>query len=769
MSDPNPTPPLAAHSRAPAQWRSASADFEAYLKGGLNPKSAVEPVLSLLLNAPQQAAHVVASWAHRELEAAPRGTSISRLLHNGLQRVFRFEELGLVEPAVLRPAVMKTVNALWSFCPDGEARQLEDRILQLFQGSTGVASTHNAHRGGSERGKDRLPTYVQSALVSPPQATAPRRTPAPGPWPDAGPFPPAAAPPWYLADREPADRYIEDPEPDAPPLAEVVVTAAPEPQPPNAVLERQDERARCLVEVLNAAADCCNSGNLGTAAAIFHLAESLMRSGPLEEGLEERTREYAWTLLSPDRLQAFAADSKRHYQLRELMDFFPALQVQNLLTSLLKESDRRQRFFLLSLLQVRGDEARELASRLLVSSMRDQQEWAWFFVRNLLHLLRKIPPQGEPEDAEVLAVLQYSAPTQPPQLVCEAAAYIVDLDLDMGIELFKQRLGMLHLDQGPAAREASQLMLAELLRSRRSNIRAFALELVFADHDWPRSYATALRGLRRVDLRQEPETLARLVRGLTELLPGAAVGGPEDAVASLVRAVAGTPDPSVIAALHQVMTSGISAAVANEAKELRDRLESLSSRVGGNAKRGDLSGDLDLFGLSSLIRWLGDMEASGTLQLHGGSPDLEAELKLTRGRLGSCRVGGRSGIDAFYFLFEKPFPASFSFTAREEEDRSPGGLTLESMALEGTRRRHELEHLRLLVPDDAVVRARAAAPGAMPRFDGEQESEELISQVWDAAADGAARVSELEQRCVASPYRVRRLLHHWLEQGCVEL
>jgi len=93
------------------------------------------------------------------------------------------------------------------------------------------------------------------------------------------------------------------------------------------------------------------------------------------------------------------------------------------------------------------------------------------------------------------------------------------------------------------------------------------------------------------------------------------------------------------------------------------------------------------------------------------------------------------------------------------------GLPLEVMPLifEGMRRHDELKHMSALVPDDLVLQPTNIKPSPL----AEEGDPAMIREVW-LKASGGESVGAWEKSIPADPYRVRRLMVHWLEEGSLQ-
>ena len=83
-----------------------------------------------------------------------------------------------------------------------------------------------------------------------------------------------------------------------------------------------------------------------------------------------------------------------------------------------------------------------------------------------------------------------------------------------------------------------------------------------------------------------------------------------------------------------------------------------------------LSGDLEVFGLPSLLQSLADSGISGSLTLREPKGEMFGSLALRSGKLSKCQTGRLSGEEAFYQLLERPRPGSFLFVRKDESPNS---------------------------------------------------------------------------------------------------
>ena len=185
----------------------------------------------------------------------------------------------------------------------------------------------------------------------------------------------------------------------------------------------------------------------------------------------------------------------------------------------------------------------------------------------------------------------------------------------------------------------------------------------------------------------------------------------------------------------------------------------------GASTEGTLTGDLELFGLPDLLQQLDSLQLTGTLTLKDTEGNTAGALSLAAGRIQHCSAGRLEGEEAAYQLLEKPMAGTFYFQGQKNaEAQEPPGENwlpdMNSVLAEGMRRYDELQRLRAVVPDFAVLKRRGGEPG-MP---DESDDPELFNLIWKKTS-AETSPEECEADCLADSYRVRALLAHWVEQG----
>jgi hypothetical protein len=519
-----------------------------------------------------------------------------------------------------------------------------------------------------------------------------------------------------------------------------------------ALAEDPVEVARRYRHLVNAATEQFNEGNLGRAVQMF-------------EGHEA---------LDPARLRQYMERPERQQQLSEVMDFFQeGLSAEHLLDQLVTEERRDRRRLQLDMLVVHGEKARALARARLETAPDATSDFAR---RNWIYLLRHIPrPAAEPADSELDAVARCGVPGRPGFLVKEALTYLGQLrhpEVSEALaalldewekELEKNDIDGAAEEEGLAALDRIAAALAR--QGGPQGWRVLVRHAVSKREELGDTMAR-LAELGSQDLSEGPdvvETLMTLVnQGLPRGMLSRLVARQDQGVTWLIAALAGTDTPEVRAMLEDIekrfpaQPAGKAAARALEGGLVPSGAQSGAASLH--------SGELDGYSLPALLYRFAQEQATGTLSLMpregGGAP---ATIDFSKGRLTGARFGHRAGADAFYQLFERPFPGEFAFEAAGALVDARAALgELGSLVREGLRRYQQVAASSAIVPEDAPLEATGDAPGTV-----EDEGEyDLVVSIWQKACTRRT-LRQLEGELAADRFRILRPLAQWLEQGAL--
>jgi hypothetical protein len=179
-----------------------------------------------------------------------------------------------------------------------------------------------------------------------------------------------------------------------------------------------------------------------------------------------------------------------------------------------------------------------------------------------------------------------------------------------------------------------------------------------------------------------------------------------------------------------------------------------------------LTGDLQFFGLPSLIQSLAETQATGIVTLtnkQGGQT--AGKLLFLNGKFIDAQAGHLRGTDAMYQLLERPVVGTFAFVPQPATSVKSRSEPLDVMGLifEGIRRHDELNQFVIFVPDDLCLKATTVKPTPDP----DETDPAIARDVWVNASSGT-RVAEWEPRVAADAFRIRRLLSRWIEEGALQ-
>jgi len=540
------------------------------------------------------------------------------------------------------------------------------------------------------------------------------------------------------------------------------------------------ESAKRFREIVYAAIEQLNGGNLGRAVTMFGLAEQIIRKERVEKPVAQAIRARAHETIDPARLRAFAEKPENHFGLRTVLEFFPALRPDGLLESLREEKRRDARRNLLALLEVHGPTARDVAlEKLFAAGGASAAESDWFFLRNLLYVLRKVPrTSGAASEAEVDLLFRLSDPSQPAPLVKEALANLGQARTEKSEQVLVARLAQLET----AAAKAGTTAPAELLQLLDRTCAALARHATptafraLVDHGLkgsgsPGGSVARLVHLSGHDLSAQEQLVDRLLKALRGALPvrflGVVVSPSADADAKrIVKALSGTPAPSVRRTLEEIARKYPDREFGREAEKALAALD--QARRPAETGAASLAGDLEVFGLPTLLQTLEQTQATGVLSLKDRQGAEIGAIAIEAGAIRGASTGRLRGADAFYQVLERPAAATFAFgrsaALRPEEVSFPSPQPVMGRLLEGMRRYDELQRASALVPDGARFRTSSVRPTRLPQ----EEDPKLPGTVWAKALQGATAI-ECEAAAEADAFRVKRLLVHWVEEGSLQV
>ncbi len=562
------------------------------------------------------------------------------------------------------------------------------------------------------------------------------------------------------------------------------------------------EAAKRFHEMVKAGIERFNEGSLPQAVQMLELAERLVSDKKVDAGSAEIARRKLGETLDGEKLKKFAEQTSDQPQLRLVLQFFTAYQPEGLLEALPGEQKRDRRRLMLLLLEIHGAPARDAAFERLTRSLGPAVgEEEWYFRRNLLYLLRRIPrgPDSPPPDSEIDVILQHTRLGVPLVVLKEAVAALgqfKDEKAEVGLAQLITDLEAMLLKSENAPYDAKELravldrVAATLARLPSRPARRALIEHAGKKQVQLGDTMSRLAELGTQNLSEDPGTVDQLLELIKTNLPfkvlGLTLRQNDESLVHLVEALSGTPLPSVRKAFEDIVAKFPDKDAARAAKRAIHAWDkppvaaearagatpsspSVAAEAGASAAPGapaaSLQGDLDVFGLPALLQSLGESSASGTLTLReskGGT--VFASVTLRDGKLEEIKRGRLTGDDAFYQLFEKPTPGQFAFV-KGAPPVVPGATAkaILPLTLEAMRRYDELQESVALVPDSVFLVPTGQKPTAHPS----EKDGSLLQELWQRANQGGTPL-DFEEAVASDSYRIRRVLAHWVEQGALK-
>jgi hypothetical protein len=574
-----------------------------------------------------------------------------------------------------------------------------------------------------------------------------------------------ALPPWPLPDLSarsaPAAAAIEK-----------VVTLAPGPEPAE----------RCFRELVDIGVETFNRGRLERAELAFGVVERLLDRGAVDAKQVEELRARGHESLDLELLRRIIEGQDGREMPRTILRFFRVFDPGALLDKLRSEPARARRRLLLAFLEAHGGDGRHVVFERL--RRRPEDTFDVFLLRNLVHLLRRIPDDASSwmPRHELARVVRFLVPESPPFLVREVLAYLSERRhpvseqvLVQFVRTLEDRLLSPPRDEKKGGPDLWQSHLGDVVTAlaRHGSPRAWG---AVVDHGLRREAELGEASARLValgteDLSGQPDLVARLVGAARAELPKGALARPTLEQTRRIE--------HIVAALAATRTGDALDLLETLAERFPDvdfgqwASRALASGFEGTGAVGfdtpvdmSLSGDLRVFGLPTLMQNLGDSKVTGVLRLFDAAGRRAATIEFERGRFRSARHGTLRGAEVVYQLLERPFQGNFGFVPRSpgDEDEAASRPEVAELLLEGFRRHDELKRAAVLVPEDARFEATDISPPAVP---GEEDID-LVAALWEAVVAGTTP-EDCEKTLPADPYRIRRCLAHWVEEGALRL
>lgn len=533
-----------------------------------------------------------------------------------------------------------------------------------------------------------------------------------------------------------------------------------------------NEGANRFSGMVQAAVEQFNTGNFVQAKTMFGLAQRIVEEGRIKPELVESIKLRGDEHIAVERLHEASKDPTLFSALRSVLEFFPAYSPVELLEKLQHEPRRDRRKLQLALLEVHGESARTQALDLLAFFAGDlSNDPQGYFQRNLVYLLRRID-RTEDRDEELDLLVRCSELDIPPIVIREAIGALAKWTHPQSERALIERLAQLEavmtgkLDS-ILPRGQAEALLERTIGALSKLATTGALQAIVT-HGFSRQAALGnttarLTVLGTHDLSGTPGIADRLVGALRKELPSRVLGfvvhKNTPFLIPLIQALTGTLTSEVRSVMEEVVDRFPDRDFGDAAAKVLDGFGATPRHDGSPA---GLSGDVELFGLPNLLQSLADSQLIGTLTLINREGKQFARLDLEDRMIVGCTTGQLSGETAFWQLFERPKPGTFSFKRGKPERGDGQPFEIMPAILEALRRHDEYTAARAVVPDDAEL----VAGDVQPTPCEDEGDSNFTRAVWVKASSGATP-EKCEAAIAADGYRIRRLFAHWIETGAL--
>jgi hypothetical protein len=528
-------------------------------------------------------------------------------------------------------------------------------------------------------------------------------------------------------------------------------------------------------ELVVAAVEKFNDGSLAAAVWMLDVAEDTIGEKKLDLDAANQIRADAAEAVSSVQLRKYVESKTKRAALKIALEFFPTLHLENVLRLLRGEARAERRRALLGIVEAHGIVGRNAALADLDRELQ-RPDVDTYYLRNLIFLLHRIPRESDDSvGGELAALTQASDPGQNIYVIKEAATALGQIKTESSVKVLTTRLAECEatlLRSDPAAAPVPELQkLLDRIIAALVRIGTPGALLTIARHGMKANPTLGdtrarLAALAQHDLSFDEATVNVLLKALRDDIPGKLlarfVPKKQDATVKLIEALSGTRSEAVEEMFADIAQRFPDQDIGRAAARV---LETWSpAKAPSNEPVATLTGELEFFGLPSVMQSLGEMRATGMLTLRTKQGQAAAKLVVSDGKFLNAQRGNVRGADALYDVLERPISGTFAFVPYPAEKMKSELAPRDMMGLllEGVRRHDELQRIMALVPDDVVLTKTSVKP--TPH---EEESEPaFVRDVWLKASAGT-KLGEWEREMATDCYRVRRLVAHWLEQGAL--
>ena len=781
--------------------------FQRYLDEEIPPAAASYALATLMAQPPDVLMQRVATWTAEQNKA--RSMAAGQLLLHALTKIYVTGELQLLDREAVANYLDRVTGVALRLCPDTERDQLRGDLNTMRQSRTTAASLQQTSVAPA-----RMPALTSVAPVNEGEAQAAKqyslifdrltseREAAGSKGLEADPqaFAQLLA---MAATRsntaEQLNQYLDQLRPlagggdknvfvilgGALPSWDVANFAPGSARPPSQVgamekiidlAESPEVAMKRFRELVTAAVEKFNQGALGAALWMLDVAEDSIPEKKLDRAIVDPFRAEAVEMISAVQLRKYAENKAKHAAVKIVLEFFPTLRLETLFRTLRVEESAERRRSILGFIEAYGVVGRDAALDELDRELQ-RDDIATYYLRNLIYLLHRITRESqETIGREFEALVKASAPGNIIYVIKEAATALGLIKTDASVKLLTTRLAefeatLLRNDTSVYPAAEMQKLLDRII-SALARIGTSAALLTIARHGMK---ANALLGdtrarlaaLAQHDLSFDEGTVDVLLKALREEIPGKLLGRllpkKQESTVRLIESLSGTRSEETEALFRDIAHRFPDHDVGRAAAQVLAKwspAEAPARTEGGVT----LTGELEFFGLPSVVQNLGEMRATGMLTLTSKQKQAVAKLVFIEGKFLNAQMGHIRGEEALYQALERPVAGTFSFVSHPAEKLRSEIVPREVMGLllEGMRRNDELQRFIALVPDEMTL----VKTSVKPTPHAEEDDPALVREVWIKASSGA-NIAECERHLATDSFRVRRLVAHWLEQGAL--
>lgn len=797
-----------------AELQTAIFDFQRYLLDQIPPLTASDAIEVLMAQPPELLMKQIHAWTLEQ--SRYQGAAQLDFLFHALKKVYVFCVLKLIDRAALDAYLDRVVPLALQICPVDERETLRTSLVGMRDSMIIGGSASTVVPLSREQKPESPKATPASSSVSDVAAKTARRlslvierlakhlpfassSPEPQPQPAAQLVTMAAASATSEAELQ---AYVRELKPytggESDPAKLLHVLAAGVPQweialpagakQPAAIeamhkiitlTSSNTESAQRYRELMTEAVEQFNSGALGPAVSMLELAARVVVEKKIDSLAVERIRGTAAESISSERLRKYTENKTKHALLRTALSHFPTLTKASLFQQLRGEQRPERRRSLLGLLEAYGREARAAAIAELETELnREAAEIDTYYLRNVIYLMHRIPREAdEPADKELELLTRATARGQNIYVIKEAIIPLGHMKSDAAAKVLTMRLA--EIEAMLVRKDISLYPLDEMqkvldrITSALGRIATPAALLTIARHGMKPNpllgdTRARLSVLSQHDLSFDEQTVDILTSAIREDLPtkllGRVLPSRNPPPLRLIEALSSTRAERVEVLFGEIAEKFPEHEVGRAAAAALYNLTSTAAATARQAAAATLTGDLDFFGLPSLLQSLADQQATGIVTLTGRhSGQTAGKLLFVNGKFADAQTAHLRGVEALYQLLERPLTGVFAFVPNPAANAKGEPHDVMGLLFEGIRRHDEYRQLVLFVPDDLTLRATSTKPTPDP----EESDPAIVRDVWVKASSGA-RLGDWESQVAVDGYRVRRLVARWLEEGALQ-